>query len=144
MKRFLLTVLAAATLSLALPAHAGIDGALAAYLGRNYAFALKEWRPRAEQGDTVAQNNLGMMYEHGQGVPEDKVLAYALYNLSAAIDPDETNKANRDRIAGDLSRDELIEGLALTQALMQPGNFAKALDDRMENRTKKSGKAANR
>ena len=32
--------------------------------------------PCAEQGDAFAQTNLGLMYENGEGVPEDDVLAY--------------------------------------------------------------------
>ncbi len=31
-----------------------------------------------------AQTNLGLMYANGEGVPEDLVLAYMWYNLSAA------------------------------------------------------------
>ena len=51
----------------------------------DYAAALREWRPLAEQGHAKAQNNLGGgMYEKGQGVPRDKVSAYMWYSLSAA------------------------------------------------------------
>ena len=37
----------------------------------DYATALKEWKPLAEQGDAEAQINLGVMYNHGWGVPQD-------------------------------------------------------------------------
>ena len=33
--------------------------------------ALKEWEPIAEVGDSVAQHNLGLMYDNGWGVPND-------------------------------------------------------------------------
>ena len=34
----------------------------------DFATALREWRPLAEQGNAVAQSNLGAMYHEGQGV----------------------------------------------------------------------------
>ncbi len=37
----------------------------------DYATALKEWRPLAEQGDVDAQFNLGVRYVTGEGVPQD-------------------------------------------------------------------------
>jgi len=116
--------------SLTPPALAGFDEGLAAYDRGDYATALKEWRPLAEQGHAGAQNNLGAMYEDGRGVPEDKVLAYALYNLSAANDSSSENKAwsNRDWLAHKLSREALLRGQELSRQLAQPGNFSKALD----------------
>ena len=37
----------------------------------------------AEQGDSGAQNNLGLMYSEGQGVPQDAKKAVYWYTLSA-------------------------------------------------------------
>ena len=37
----------------------------------DYATALKEFKPLAEQGDAIAQHNLGVMYGRGQGVTQD-------------------------------------------------------------------------
>ena len=45
-------------------------GLAAANIG-DFATALREWRPLAEQGDAGAQFNLGLMYNEGQGVPQD-------------------------------------------------------------------------
>ncbi|WP_210756774.1 SEL1-like repeat protein [Caldichromatium japonicum] len=111
-------------------AQAGFDEGLAAAQRGDYATALREWHPLAEQGFALAQYNLGVMYRDGLSVPEDKVLAYALFNLSAANKPSTDNKAlsNRDRLAESLRRSELLAGQALTRELMQPGNFGKALD----------------
>ena len=39
--------------------QAGLD----AYLGEDYATALKEWRPLAEEGEARAQTSLGVMYD---------------------------------------------------------------------------------
>ncbi len=49
----------------------------------DYATALKEWRPLAEQGHAEAQYNLGLMYDQGQGVPKDYQAAMKWYRLAA-------------------------------------------------------------
>jgi uncharacterized protein len=38
---------------------------------QDYAEALKWYRKAAEQGDAIAQNNLGVMYENGKGIPQN-------------------------------------------------------------------------
>ncbi len=50
------------TLGLTAPAWAGLDEGVAAYHRGDYATALREWRPLAEQGDADAEYNLGLMY----------------------------------------------------------------------------------
>jgi len=37
----------------------------------DFAAALREWQPLAEQGNASAQYNLGAMYYNGQGVPQN-------------------------------------------------------------------------
>jgi len=49
----------------------------------DYATALKEWRPLAEQGDADAQYNLGVMYRRGEGVIQDDREAVKWYRLAA-------------------------------------------------------------
>ena len=49
----------------------------------DYAAALREWRPLAEQGHAVAQNNLGVMYFNGQGVAQDYAEALKWYSKAA-------------------------------------------------------------
>jgi TPR repeat protein len=49
----------------------------------DYATALREWTPLAEQRDASAQYNLGVMYENGQGVPQDYKTAVKWYRLAA-------------------------------------------------------------
>jgi len=49
----------------------------------DYATALKEWRPLAEQGDAEAQCNLGYMYKCGQGVPQDDAEAARWFRRAA-------------------------------------------------------------
>ena len=52
----------------------------------DYATALKEWRPLAEQGDANAQSNLGWMYDNGLGVLEDDKAAVKWYRLENGSD----------------------------------------------------------
>jgi len=42
-----------------------------AYKKKDFATALREWRPLAAQGDADAQYNLGLIYDTGQGVTQD-------------------------------------------------------------------------
>jgi TPR repeat protein len=44
---------------------------------------IKEWRQQADQGDAVAQFNLGLIYANGYGVPEDDVEAVKWYRKAA-------------------------------------------------------------
>ena len=60
-----------------------LEDAWTAYQRGDYATAFKLWRPRAEQGVALAQNNLGLMYYDGQGVPQDYVEAAKWYRLAA-------------------------------------------------------------
>ena len=61
-------------LVLAMAAPAGADDkvqlqqAITAYQAGDYNQAFKLFQPLAQQGDALAQNNLGVMYENGQGV----------------------------------------------------------------------------
>ena len=49
----------------------------------DYATAIKEWKPLAEQGDAAAQFNVGVMHERGKGVLKDNSEAAKWYELSA-------------------------------------------------------------
>ena len=69
---------------LVVPAWANIEAGVDAYNRGDYATALREWRPLAEQGDTDAQFNLGLLYANGQGVPKDDAQARQWYEKAAA------------------------------------------------------------
>jgi TPR repeat protein len=45
--------------------------------------AIKLWAPLAESGDKVAQASLGLLYQTGQGVPQDQLRAVQLFKRSA-------------------------------------------------------------
>ena len=56
---------------------------LAAARAGDYATALQEWTPLAEQGDVSAQYNLGTLYDSGKGAPQDYKEAVKWYRLAA-------------------------------------------------------------
>jgi len=56
---------------------------VAAFQSGDYATALREWTPLAEQGYASVQHNLGKIYDKGQGVPQDYKTAVKWYTLAA-------------------------------------------------------------
>jgi uncharacterized protein len=54
-----------------------------AYQSGDYATALREWTPLAEQGDARLQAKVGSMYSIGQGVPQDYKTALKWLRLAA-------------------------------------------------------------
>ena len=64
-------------------AIAGLSEGVTAFEAKDYATALKEFVPLANQGNAQAQYNLGVMYNNGQGVPKDEAQAVAWYRKAA-------------------------------------------------------------
>ncbi|MDG2413917.1 MAG: hypothetical protein P8L99_05010 [Hyphomicrobiales bacterium] len=75
----------ATVLLLAAPAWADFDDGMAAYERGEYETAFEEGLPFAEQGDAEAQFGLALMYEFGDGVPQDYAEAVKWYSLSAVL-----------------------------------------------------------
>lgn len=73
-----------------------------AFEKRPYSAALLE---KAKQGDAKSQVGLGLCYERGEGVPQDKVEAYALYNLASV--KNELARNFRDSIAKEMTPDQI-------------------------------------
>jgi hypothetical protein len=74
---------------------------------------------------------VGLLYANGQGVPQDKVVAYALLNLAAAQESssgDHTASSSRSRLAADMTKRAVEAGQALSRRMNAPGNLLKALD----------------
>jgi TPR repeat protein len=70
--------------SLAAPLRAEpFDDAADAFKRGDYPTALKLLRPLADHGDPAAQNNLGVMYMLGKGVPKDDAMAVTWYRKAA-------------------------------------------------------------
>lgn len=79
MKRLLLT------LALLWPVGAVADfqaGVEAAQRG-DFATAMREWLPLAQQGNARAQFSLGMLHAGGHGVPQDNAAAVKWYRIAA-------------------------------------------------------------
>src|SRR5262245_2712093 len=75
-----------------------LEDADAAVKKRDYATAVRIIRPLAERGDARAQYTLGVFYDNGLGVPQDRVTSYMWFDLSAA-QGEEGAAAFRDLIA---------------------------------------------
>jgi hypothetical protein len=71
-------------LGLVSPAGADFDKGCDEYKKGEYAKALQEWRLLAEQGDATAQFTLGVLYDTGEGVPQDYAQAMQWYRQAAA------------------------------------------------------------
>ena len=54
-----------------------------AYYTGDFETAIREWTPLAESGMAEAQYRLGMIYDFGQGVPQDSKTAVKWYTLAA-------------------------------------------------------------
>ena len=65
---------------------------LAAHKSGDYATALKEWTPLAEQGDAVAQYNLAVSFTLGQGVIGDNVYAHMWANIARSNGQENASK----------------------------------------------------
>ena len=84
MNRLLILPVLLLTLLVGTPAFsADFQKGLGAYNSGDYATALREWEPLAEQGDVDAQFSLGAMYADGEGVPQDYKTAVKWYKLAA-------------------------------------------------------------
>ena len=71
------------------------EQSLAAYQIKDYGTAFTGFKKLAEQGDAMAQFNLGVRYDDGRGVPKDDQLAYFWYLLASAQGDQDAVK-NRD------------------------------------------------
>ena len=84
MNRLLILPVLLLTLLVGNPAFsADFQKGMDAFDKEDYATALREWKPLAEQGYALAQNNLGVMYEKGQGVSQNYKTAVKWYTLAA-------------------------------------------------------------
>ena len=74
-------------------------------------------RQAADQGDAEAQYNLGIMYNNGEGVPKDDVLAHMWYNTAGA-NGDEAARKQRDNLEDDMTRAEISRATELARTCM--------------------------
>ena len=68
----------------------------------------------AEQGEALAQSELGVLFANGQGVPHDYVRAHMWFNLSAAQGHEKALQ-DRKRIAARMAPDQIAEAQKLAR-----------------------------
>ena len=78
--------------------------------------AVKWWRKAAEQGDALAQKNLGVMYVTGEGVPVNNVKAYMWWALAKA-QGDEGAAGNLDIIKEQMTPADISKGRCQTKLI---------------------------
>ena len=89
----------------------GVD----AYDRRDYATALREWKPLAEQGNADAQNNLGVIYNNGWGVLLDFVRAHMWFNIAATSGDSKYAYKYRDIVAKRMNSAQISEAHKLVR-----------------------------
>jgi acyl-CoA reductase-like NAD-dependent aldehyde dehydrogenase len=92
---------------------------------KDFAEAVNWYRKAAIQGDSFARHSLGVMYALGQGVVQNRVAAYALFN-TAAVTNDKARKS-RELIIKLMTPAQIEAGQALTQRIQAVGQD-RALD----------------
>ena len=75
--------LLAVLLGIPIAAAQTFDEAVAAYMRRDYATAIRGFLVHAEQGDASAQFSLGVMYANGEGILKNDAEAVRWYRLAA-------------------------------------------------------------
>ncbi len=90
------------------------EAGVAAYRRGDYAVALSELRPLAEQGHASAQLALGVMYTNGEGVEQDYIQAHMWLNL-AASQGEEGAIRYRDRVASLMTAEPIAEAEKLAR-----------------------------
>ena len=70
--------------------------------------------PLAEQGNALAQLNLGMMYDKGYGVIQDHVYAHMWFNIASANGLENARK-NRDIVAKQLTPNQMADAQKLAR-----------------------------
>ena len=84
---------------------------------QDHAEAARWYRKAADQGYVNAQNNLGVMYQSGQGVPQDIVQAYMWWDLAAAGVLN--SRLNRDIVAERMTPAQIAEAQRLAREWME-------------------------
>ena len=83
-----------------------------------WSLGVKWYRKAAEQGHPRAQWRLGDAYEDGEGVIEDKVQAYAWYNIAAA-NGDESAKKTKTTVAELMTKEQIAEAQKLSREMIE-------------------------
>ena len=93
------------------------DKGFEAYDAGDYQTAVQEWRPLAEQGNSDAQINLGVMYYNGNGVLQSNVMAHMWYNIASANGNSQAGEF-RDERAGQMSQADIAKAQEMARECM--------------------------
>jgi TPR repeat protein len=74
--------------------------------------AVKWYSLAADQGNSIAQNNLGAMYFAGEGVTEDKIAAYKWFFISGELGNDD-GRENSQFVSKSMGLDEIMQARKL-------------------------------
>lgn len=112
-----------------LPASAGLDEGISAYEAGEFATAMAELKPLADQGNPQAQYYVGRMYANGEGTLKHYSLAHTYLTLAAnqGVTDALTSKAE---ISGNLSQRDIIDSLQRQNDMLlaQQAGVQQALD----------------
>src|SRR5215469_13143281 len=101
---------------------AELEAAKLAYEQRNYAVALKQLRPLAQQGNGEAQALLASMYLRGHGVPRDIGQARHWYEGAAAKgNPEGQLQLGAMYLTGAGGVKDTVQGLKLLKLVAEQG-----------------------
>ena len=70
-----------------------------------------------DQGEAIAQNNLGLMYSEGRGVLKDSVLGHMWSNIAGA-NGNASARELRDNLERDMTRAEISRATELARTCM--------------------------
>jgi len=117
------TLLAISALLCCSAAVAGLSEGYEALIRKDYATAIKEYRPLAERGNAEAQYRIGRMYEFGQGYRQDKAQGIAWIRKAAAQNhADAQQELGFIYASGDGVRRDDVQAVAWFRKAAEQGN----------------------
>jgi uncharacterized protein len=78
------------------------------------------------------RNTTSVMYANGQGVPQDWVVAYALFDISSA-DTTTLGAKGKGIAATKMTLKQIEAGKRLTAEITKPNNLSKAIAEYLKN-----------
>ena len=98
---------------------------------QNYDEAVKWYRMSIELGNAYAMSDFGWVYQNGFGVVVNKVIAFALYDVSSLYENSPKNKAaiNRATLVKGMTASEIENGTKLSCAFLSATSISKKLDE---------------
>ena len=97
-----------------------VQRGLAALQAGDYATALQELTPLAKAGNAYMQQNLGVMYELGNGVLQSNVMAHMWYNIASANGASKAGEW-RDERAGQMSQADISKAQQMASECLSSG-----------------------